>query len=301
MASRRLLPLIVKRPFAALLLLRLAFGANTPEAEGAPVDRPPQASAALGRGGTLTIAVSTNLVESHVPPLTLFDFESVEIARYTSHFLEDFSLHRASGIGRFVNQSLAKPSFRFFFLEGGRLHRHFFVDQTSSFEGRQIVSLHFEATNDLDAGSFHLYHGKFSAIQTNSPAAFPIESIRERILGRVRDLLPRILATDLSPLWRAMPRHFQPLRLTEKALFLDHHRFGLPAMEFLGRRGPRSLWRARLEVADTEAAKREWDIAHAYFAYLEWTQRPETGNGPSSADGDLALIFTLADFSIYTK
>jgi len=244
------------------------------------------------------IRVTLDLLASHVAEQTNYDFLGVEWSRTTPHFLEDFTSHRGDGTGRTVNQALAKPSFRYFYFEGGRLHRYFFIDEGAAVSAKRFVSLRFIPREELARPTFRLYRGAFSNIEAVPPGCPTPETMRALILARVKSEIPRLLRTDLSALYAGDRRHFEPLHLSEAILFQTHHRFGLPAMEFMGRRGPAWLFRAPLALADTELARREWDIAHAYVVWLEW----RAARAESAEEGErLVLSFTRCDFSIYTK
>jgi hypothetical protein len=242
---------------------------------------------ALPARAALTIRVSTNICAASVPVLGETVFEAVEVSPYTAHFLEDFARYRADGAGREVNIALVNPSFRVFFFREGKLHRHFFVDRAATLESVGSYAVACRVSGRLDRPTFRLYYGRFEKMET---AVLDLAAFRERIGNLVRAELGRVLATDLSPLWKTQPRHVRPLRLSEKGLFPDSRRSGLHALEYLGGRGGDRVFRFRLGSADTETARREGDIARAYFGYANLR-----------ADGGCELYFTIADFSIYTR
>ncbi len=237
--------------------------------------------------GAVEIVVSPDVIAKNFPQLENADFKAVVYRKGNYHVLEDASSYRSEGVVLRLSQAFANPSFKIFYFQDGKLHRHFFVGGGENGTQAPVSDVLFKVTNRQTHATFHLNLG---VVERTLPSSFKMESNKAAIVARLKKEWPRIQKTDLSPLWKKDPRRNQKPNLTEESLFSEKGPWGLGGLEFLGGRDGRCTWRARLGSADTEVWRKENSAARAYFIYID-----------DASNGDLTLYFTIGEYSIYIK
>lgn len=231
--------------------------------------------------GFVTVHVSPGFL-AHQENAEVVHPDVVYITKQFSHFSEDLHLDRSLQV--FQN----RVSFLCFRITGGKLQRDvFFITNPEGVDDEGFYRVQYSVIRSSIKGTL-----RFHEVQIQRVTKLPdsLDLIRREMVSMLKAQGKKCMPGTLTPLIRRYEK-IARISVTMKQFFPTDARRGMNAPDYLGMSQGRHLFRCLISNADSEAYKKEWDVARGLFCYISYDREAKTAD----------LYYTIVDYSIYTK